>query len=184
MKLYTDDFIAGMQEMLSIYKQGSNIFEMKEGSLFPHNTSQKTWQVANDGGNVHLYDGTNTYSFKGELGDYDSELERLPDVPLPDMFTGEANKKNRHRAQVHRSDPGSIYFTVQEGHKNPTYTLKHVGDNKWKAIPKPKKAKDMLKQPMTPHNVNLPAVKEGMLKEMEEMLKSADGTGLDGFLGR
>lgn len=173
MKLYADDFYAGMAEMISLYKQGSNIFDMHGGSLFPHNTSQKSWEMARDAGNIHFSDGMHTYSFKGELGDYDTELTMLPDVPLPDLFSSKSLKK--HRAQVHRSDPGSIYFTLQEGRQNPTYTLKHMGDNKWKAIPKAHKAKDQLKQPVTPHNVNLESVKEGMFRELEILDKEAGG---------
>lgn len=188
MKLYTDDFLDGMHEMLTLYKQGNNIFDMKGGNLFPHNTAQKSWEMVKDTDAIHLSDGTHTYSFKGELGDSDSDLERMPDVPLPDIF-GEANKKNKKRTQVHRSDPGSIYFTVQEGHQNPTYTLKHIGDNKWKAIPKPRKVKDMLKQPLTPHNVNLESVKEGMLKELENITKEGFDVGelghnVNSFLGK
>ena len=181
MKLYADDFSEGVKEMMELYKQGNNIFDIKGGSLFPHNTSQKTWEYAKEGDNIHLSDGTHTYSFKGQLADYDSELEKMPEVPLPDIFH---NAQSKGKAQVHRSDPGSIYFTMQEGKNNPTYTLKHVGDNKWKAIPKKKKIKDMLKQPITPHNVNLEHVKEGMLKELEEMVKEGFLQGLDKGLGQ
>jgi hypothetical protein len=172
MKLYIDDFSEGVKNMLALHKQGNNIFDMKGGSLFPHNSSQKTWQYAKEGDNMHFSDGTHTYSFKGQLADYDTELEKLPDVPLPDIFT---NAQNKGKAQVHRSDPGSIYFTLQEGRNNPTYTLRHEGDNKWKAIPKPRKVKDQLKQPLTPHNVNLEHLKEGMMKELEDFQKNAEG---------
>jgi hypothetical protein len=170
MKIYADELIAGISEMMELHKQGNNIFEMKDGSLFPHHTAQSTWEFSRGDDKLHLSDGTHTFSFKGQLADYDSELEKLPEVPLPDIFV---NSKSKGKAQVHRSDPGSIYFTLQEGRNNPTYTLKHMGDNKWKAIPKPKKVKDMLKQPITPHNVNLDYVKEGMLKEVEFFAKQA-----------
>jgi hypothetical protein len=172
MKLDINDFSEGVKDILALYKQGNNIFEMKSGDLFPHNTSQSTWQFAKDNGNIHFSDGTHTYSFKGDLSEYDTELEKMPEAPLPNVFS---NAKIKGRAQVHRSDPGSIYFTLQEGRNNPTYTLKHQGDSKWKAIPKPRKVKAQLKETVTPLNVNLEKVKEGMLKELEEFIKEGDG---------
>ena len=174
MKIHTDEFAEGIRDILELHKQGSNIFDMKGGSLFPHHTSQKTWQYSKKDGHVHFSDGTQTYSFKGDLTDYDSQLERMPDAPLSDIFT---NAHSKGKAQVHRSDPGSIYFTLQEGRNNPTYTLKHEGDNRWKAIPKAKKLKEKLKEPITPHNVNLEHVKQGMQAELAIYTKQAD----DGF---
>jgi hypothetical protein len=110
----------------------------------------------------------------------DSDLEKVEDIPLPDLF----NHSTAHgKAQVHRSDPGSMYFTIQEGHNNPTYTLKHMGDSKWKAILKARKVKDKLKEPITPPNVNLEAVKEGMEKELQTFMKEAGG-GLPGFFNQ
>ena len=69
MKLHLNDFTAGVNEMIELHKQGNNIFEITGGSLFPHNTSQKTWEYAKEGNKLHLSDGTHTYSFKGELSD-------------------------------------------------------------------------------------------------------------------
>jgi hypothetical protein len=172
MNLHIDEFTEGVHDILELYKQGNNIFEMKSGSLFPHHTSQKTWQYARDDSGVHFSDGTNTYSFKGQLNEMDTQLEKMPDVPWPDLY---AKAKEKGKAQIHRSDPGSIYFTLQEGRHNPTYTLKHEGDSKWKAIPKPRKTKIFKGTPMTPPNVNLEGVKEGMFKELEEITKEAEG---------
>lgn len=172
MEFHLDEFAKGVEDMLRLHKQGANIFDMKNGNLFPHTTSQSTWHFAKGDGHIHLSDGTNTYSFKGNLQDMDTELEKMPDVPLSDMYT---NAKSKGKAQVHRSDPGSIYFTLQEGRDNPTYTLRHEGDAKWKAIPKARKAKGQLKQPQAPINVNIESVKEGMLQELADMEKEADG---------
>jgi hypothetical protein len=184
MKIYKQEFLSGVQEMMDLYKQGSNIFDMKGGELFPHNTQQKTWEISQGNGAIHLRDGDHQYSFKGDLSDFDSELERMPDTPLPATFENASFKK--HKVQVHRSDPGSIYFTVQEGRNNPTYTVKHMGDNKWKAIPKPKKVKQMLAEPVIPNNVNLEAVKEGMAVEFENFTKEGEGVlhSLDMGLGK
>lgn len=113
-----------------------NIFEMASGSPFPHNGSQTTWQYARSYDRIHLCDGTHTYSFKGQLGNRDTELEKIPDVPLPDIY---ANSTSKGKAQVHRSDPNCIYFTLHDGTVNPTYTLKHGRGTKWQAIPKARK---------------------------------------------
>ena len=172
MNLHTDDFAKGINDILELYKTGSNVFEMGSGSIFPHNTSQKTWDyVKSNDNSIHLSDGIHTYSFKGDLSDMDTQLEKMPDIPLPDLYK---NVKAKGKAQVHRSDPGSVYFTLQEGHNNPTYTLKHEGNSSWKAIKRPHKVKDMLKQPLT-QNVNLETVKAGMLKELEEFNKEGEG---------
>jgi hypothetical protein len=41
-----------------------------------------------------------------------------------------------HTAQVHRSHPGELYTTLHEGNENPTITLKHHNEDKWKLIKK------------------------------------------------
>jgi hypothetical protein len=183
MNLYTSELLAGVTEMLNLYKQGSNIFDMGEGSLFPTMDKQQMWQFSKAPGHLHFSDGLKTYSFKttgAELSDEDTELDKIPDVPLPDLFKDSTSKG---KAQVHRSDPGSIYFTLQEGTSNPTYTLKHTGGPKWKAVAKKKKAKQALQAPAYIPNVNVESVKEGMLKEAEELLKEGNG-GLLGFFNQ
>ena len=180
MNLYLDEFANGAKETIELYKQGNNIFEMKGGNMFPTNSSQRLWHYSKGDDHIHFSDGTHTYSFKGKLDEVDTDLEKIPDVPFPDLFT---DSKSRGKAQVHRSDPGSIYFTLQEGRANPTYTFRHMGDSKWKAIPKARKVKAVLKQPVTPPNVNIESVKEGMLKELETFKKEADG-GLPGFFSQ
>ena len=142
MNLHLDEFAAGVKEMLELYKQGQNIFEIKGGNMFPNIERQQMWQFARGQKHLHLTDGTHTFSFAGDLADEDTEVDKIPDVPLPDLFKDSVSKG---KAQVHRSDPGSIYFTLQEGTRNPTYTFRHIGDSKWKAIPKKKKVKQQLK---------------------------------------
>jgi hypothetical protein len=173
MKLHFDELIAGMQDMMSLHKQGQNIFEMKGGNLFPTLDRQNMWQYARGPKHIHFSDGTKTYSFSGDLADEDTDLEKTPDVPLPDMY---ANSTAKGKAQVHRADPGSIYFTLQEGTKNPTYTFRHTGDSKWRAIPKRKKARAALAAPLPAlDNVNVEKVKEGMVFELENLMKTAQG---------
>jgi hypothetical protein len=173
-----NDFLQGLTETLALHKQGSNIFEIKGGNLFPNQTSQKMWQFARGPKHLHLSDGTHTYSFKGDMKDEDTELEKDTDVPLPDMFT---NATSKGRAQVHRSDPGSIYFTLQEGTQNPTYTLRHQTESKWKAIPKKRTVKKQMSEPAYIPNINVESVKTGMFHELESLLKQGTGGALDFF---
>jgi hypothetical protein len=66
------------------------------------------------------------------LGQNESLLRRIQDK-LPDQLS---EYPNHGKVQVHRSDPSSIYFTLKEKGESLTFTLRHVGGNKWKAIPK------------------------------------------------
>ena len=126
-----------------------------------------------------MHDGTQTYSFGGDLGEEDTDLEKLPDVPLPDMYKDSVSKG---KAQVHRADPGSVYFTLQEGTRNPTYTLRHLGDNKWRAIPKKKSVKAQMAAPAAIPNVNVESIKQGMAKELDLFIKQGGlGGALDFF---
>ena len=170
MNLYISEFTEGINEMLELHKQGNNIFEIKNGSLFPNVDKQQMWKFSRGPKHLHLHDGQQTYSFGGNLAEEDTDLEKLPDVPLPDMFKDSVTKG---KAQVHRSDPGSIYFTLQEGNKNPTYTVKHLGDSKWRAIPKKKTVKAQMDAPAAIPNVNVESIKEGMANELELFKKQA-----------
>lgn len=180
MNLYLDEFMRGIKETMALHKQGESIFEMGGGNLFPTMERQQMWQFSKAPNHIHFSDGMKTYSFKhqGELNEDDLELEKIPEVPLPDLFKDSTGKG---KAQVHRADPGSIYFTLQEGTRNPTYTFKHTGGQKWKAIAKKRKAKEALKEPAFISNINAESIKEGMLKQATEMMKSGEGDALDFF---
>lgn len=162
MNLHVDDLIEGFKDILQLHKQGENIFDQTpSGAMFPNNTSQSMWQFAKGKNHLRLSDGTNVYHFntQGNLdGDEDLEFTRAADVPLTDLHTDAIAKG---KAQVHRSDPSSIYFTMQEGTRNPTYTLKHMGADRWKAIMKRKKVKA---SPVL-NNVDVESFKQAMLKE-------------------
>lgn len=129
----------GFLETFALYKQGEAVTDFGVSHLPTHNTQQK-WRFAKHNDAIHLSDGQRVYSFKTPLGlaeGHDTDLFRDHAQATP--FGKDAIKTGF--AQVHRSDPGSIYFTMQEGSSNPTFTFRHVSGDKWKAIPKKKAAK-------------------------------------------
>jgi hypothetical protein len=119
----------------------SNIFK-QPCPQFPHTTSQTTWHFSLGENFLHLSDGTHTYSFVGQLGLENAELKKVTAVPLSDFYN---DAKSRGKAQVHRSDPSSIHFTIQDGHENPTYTIKHEYGDVWKVYGKnlPSQSRDI-----------------------------------------
>lgn len=173
MNLYLDKFAEGVKLALSEHEKGHNIFEMKGGSIIPTIDSQRLWQFSRTPDAIHLSDNGQTYSFKGMLDpDKETALEKLPDVPLPDMYNHSVSKG---KAQVHRGNPGSLYFTLQEGKSNPTYTFRHSSENRWVAIPKSRKAKKQLAEEPFVENVNLEHVKEGMAQEIQNYFTETAG---------
>ena len=76
MNLFLEKFAEGVKLALEEHHQGHNIFEMKGGSMFPQIDSQRMWNFSRTPTGVHLADGQQTYSFKGELHpDDETELE-------------------------------------------------------------------------------------------------------------
>jgi hypothetical protein len=135
-EIYTNDYLAGMLNTVRLYKQGANVFDIgSQGALFPTQNSQTKWRYAKTPQGLRLHDGNNTYNFTmpSEIGEEDTPIKRLPDTPSNE-FENEASEVGL--AQVHRSDPGSIYFTLQEGRQNPTYTIRHEGGENWRLVPK------------------------------------------------
>lgn len=178
MNLYLEKFAEGVKEALEDHSSEPSIFDIKGGNMFPNNTSQKMWQFAKSHDHINFSDGMNTYSFKGHLNaDGTSYIEKVPSVPLPDMFS---NSETKGKAQVHRSSPGSIYFTLQEGKDNPTYTFRHSSADKWVAIPKARKTKKQMEEEPYIPNINVEHVKAGMEEALKEYIKEASG-GLQGF---
>ena len=178
MNLYIEKFAEGIKEAVEEFKSAPSVFDIKGGNLVPHNTSQKMWNYNRGDGVIHFSDGTSTFSFKGTLDPYQqSVLHKVTDVPLPEII----NNKGKNKAQVHRSDPGSMYFTLQEGKENPTYTLRHSGGDKWVAVPKARKAKKQLAQEAYIPNVNAEHVKEGMFNELELVKSALVGEALQGL---
>jgi len=141
MNIHLDPFTEGLLDTLLLHKQGENIFDMGNVAMFPSTQSQSMWRFAKDPKTIRLSNDQHVFNFslpEGEKEDAEFPLERGEDL-TPDKFVGQGFSTGK--AQVHRSDPGSIYFTLQEGTKNPTYTFRHTGGNKWRALPKKKAVK-------------------------------------------
>ena len=178
--LYYEDFFEGMRDALS--KQGSDLFSSpNNASMFPTSSAQAKWRFAKGQNFLRLHDGQKVYSFSLPSG-FGSEGEfaahREPDHEHTKFEEG-ADQKGL--AQVHRSDPGSIYFTLQEGRDNPTYTFKHVGESNWRGVPKKRKAREAVIP-----NVNIPAVAEGVKAAFSKKaevspFKWAAGSGVRGL---
>jgi hypothetical protein len=176
MNVHLEDFLSGFRETIELYKQGENIFDMGNHSLFPNITTQQKWRYAKNGNFLRLSDGNNVYHFDlptGESSDEDFAATRGKDLG-PHEF--EAGATSKGLAQVHRADPGSIYFTIQEGYRNPTYTLRHTGGDNWKGIPKKKAKKKDVILPVDPE-----AVKKGMEENLDKTanLNQLLGTGME-----
>lgn len=181
-----NEIAKGFSETVELAKKGENIFDMGGNvPLFPTLQSQAQWKFAKTPKGLQLSDGTHVYNFDTPSGYGDGEedfpLVRGGDVPITD-FGKDAIQ--RGIAQVHRSDPGSIYFTMQEGFKNPTYTLRHVSDKNWKAIPKKKPIKKMVDDALAKqqavhheqHGMTIPQLHSEVMKQgmMDEFIKYAN----------
>lgn len=173
MNLYLSEFKEGFQEQVILYKQGESIFDMGSGPLFPYRNTQSTWQFHKKDGKLLLNDGMNSYcfDFPGNVQD-EHNVTRHTDINKDEFLNGGVKGK----AQVHRSDPGSIYFTLQEGYQNPTYTLRHTSKDQWRVSPKKVKKKD---QPST--SIPIPDNSPAKLGFELGFLKSS---GIDQFLGQ
>ena len=120
--------------LLALEKEASDFFS-QNGNTFPTVTSQAKWQYERDGKQIHLNDGTHTYSFELPEG------EKEEDFPAKKITHPTFQFKDKGKAaQVHRSDPGHIYVTLHDGKSNKTYNIKHEYENNWRVIPKQKKA--------------------------------------------
>lgn len=181
-----NEIAKGFAETVQLAKQGENIFDMGGNvALFPTLQSQAQWKYAKTPKGLQLSDGVNVYHFDTPSGygngEEDFPLVRGGDVPITD-FGKDAIQKGI--AQVHRSDPGSIYFTMQEGFKNPTYTFRHVSDKNWKAIPKKRPVKKMVDDAMAKqqamhqdqHGMTIPQLHSEVMKQgmLDELKKHAD----------
>lgn len=140
MNFYFSSFIEGVNDALvkSGYDQVFNV----NGEIFPNISSQTKWQFARTPTHINLNDGANVYSFhmpEGCKHDEDYPLVKQTGVSLND-FGKDALVKGT--AQVHRANPGCIYFTLQDGRTNPTLHFKHIEGDSWRAMPKVKKHKE------------------------------------------
>lgn len=148
--LYLDEFLEGLQAALD--KQGSDLFSSpNNASLFPMLSSQAKWRYARGNNFLRLHDGQKVYAFKLPTGlSHQEDFAAIrEDDGDPTKFTEGATEHGL--AQVHRADPGSIYFTLQEGRQNPTYTFRHTGEHTWRGSPKKRKAKETVIPNVNPH---------------------------------
>lgn len=174
MDFYFSRFVEGVND--SLIKAGyDNIFDVT-GTIFPTISTQTKWHYAKSASHIHLHDGNNVYSFhmpEGSKDDEDFPLNKVTDVPMHEYDKDAINKGT---AQIHRADPGSIYFTVQDGHNNPTYTFKHTSGSQWRAIPKVKHHTEK------PININENDFINGVNDKLGEnvfdnIIRGADSTG-------
>ncbi len=157
--LYIDELVEGLRDVLT--KQSSEFVFTSPGntSLFPTSSSQAKWRYSKGPGFLRFHDGQKVYAFRlsgGMPHDQDFALKQEEDLE-PSQFATGATEQGL--MQVHRSDPGSIYFTLQEGRANPTFTLRHTGDENWRGSPKKKKVKEAVF-----HDVDTEALMEGVKK--------------------
>lgn len=117
----------------------ADVFSSGNVNLFPQIDSQQKWRYGKETGKLHLHDGQKVYTFSvpENTAEEDFEAHRHGDIDI-DAFEKLPAKGT---AQVHRADPGSIYFTLHEGKANPTYTFKHMYSTSWRGMPKKKKNK-------------------------------------------
>jgi hypothetical protein len=177
MNFYPDDFMEGLKETINLFKQGENVFDMGNSALFPNIQKQTMWRYAQGPKSLRFTDGTHVYNFDvpEQIGEEEFLANRGGDIPITD-FAGEGFKTGP--AQIHRADPGSMYVTIQEGYRNPTYTLRHVGGSKWKVIPKKKaasKARAMDRMQTVIPDQAQQAVKLGMVMEFIKQAGFMDG---------
>jgi hypothetical protein len=163
MNIDNEEMLDGFKETIRLFKEGQNIFDMGNHVLFPNLTTQQKWKYIQDNDTLHLSDGNHVYSFQGNPStEEETSVTRTKGLPINDFNQSNLPKRT---VQVHRADPGSIYFTLQEGFKNPTYTFRHVGGENWKAIPKKKVIKKTTTPVMIPDQ-HTEAVKQGMVLEL------------------
>lgn len=155
MDFYFASFLTGFKDGLSkVANDQSSIFDI-DGAMFPNIESQTKWQFARVNDHLQLHDGNHLYCFHLPEGEqeHDFPIKKV----VQDVHQFGENATSKGSVQVHRADPGSIYFTLQDGRNNPTYTFKHINGEQWRAIPKVKKHQE-------PQVID----KEAFLKSAEE----------------
>lgn len=167
--LYIDDFLEGLDAALD--KQGNeHLFSSpNSASLFPNMSSQAKWKYARGHNFLRLHDGQKVYAFNLPTGlSHDQEFAASREADLdPSVFASGATEQGL--AQIHRADPGSIYFTLQEGRNNPTFTFKHTGEDNWRGSPKKRKAKETVVS-----NVDHASLASGIKAAFDRLEKKAD----------
>lgn len=188
MKIALSQLMDGVEDALELLKQSEDpvSFDRSNGAMFPFSSTQSKWKFAKSDKHLRLHDGTNVYHFDFPEGEQETPF-RSTRGKDPQSIEFEQGAVSKGSAQIHRSDPGSIYFTLQEGYKNPTYTFKHTGGDNWQVFPKQRKHK-FTEDKNTNHitEFNQEAVKQGMevcLKEagINQGIGDAFTSGLNGL---
>lgn len=157
-------FLAGLSDCLVFQKYAE---QSVDGGIFPALTQQAKWRYARYPEMLQLTDDQNVYGFKTpkdipENGEF--PLELLKNIPLQNFGEG---AEEAGLAQIHRSSPESLYFTLQEGQKNPTYTFSRK-DGSWKGVSK-KRLKKAIKALVEANpQIDPAAVVEGLKTGMEK----------------
>jgi len=107
---------------------------LNSGTILPQHTTPQQWECRRDDADlICLYDGQRVYTFRGQLDlTAQSHLNKIEDLPYAQFMP----LKNKCAATVHRSSPGSIYFTLNDGRLNQTFTFRHASGPCWMAVPK------------------------------------------------
>lgn len=128
----------GFARTLALYKQGEDVASFANTQTMPTFSTQAKWHFHKENNSIKLHNPTDDVVYHFSTPDGIAEHGASVAYRSADVKASEFPRA-AHRAQVHRSDPGSVYFTVQDGTHNPTYTLRHVGGQKWHIEPKKKK---------------------------------------------
>lgn len=173
------EFLQGINDHLSKNAEEGSIFGMTGGAIFPTISSQAKWQFSRTNTHLQFHDGNNVYNFHLPDGEHEHDFPAVKqEHEAPHEFGKDA--VSRGTAQIHRADPGHIYFTLQDGRSNPTYTLKHVNGDQWRAIPKHKTVSNPLDKEAFIKGA-LEKLAEGGL--LDAIAKGVDGMGRGAIRG-
>lgn len=136
-----------MSSLASIFKaalekQAEEASFLKASTL-PSFNQQAKWQYAKYPHALQLHNPVDGKTYHFDLPEGQKDDDQFTAFRSSDKSTEEFGKDadKKGLAQVHRSAPDNLYFTLQEGTKNPTYTLKHHEGQTWHGIPKKHKLK-------------------------------------------
>ncbi len=137
MNLDIEAFALGAHDYLKEKRGSTSILEaMANENILPSFQGQRNWKYVQTPESLRLSDGDRVYSFgMGQLGDETARVAKLDDIPILDF---ENERVGGGTAQVHRASPDSIYLTLADGRKNPTFRLEHEEGKNWKYIPSKK----------------------------------------------
>lgn len=167
MNLYLEDALDGIKA--AVKQADTGLFSTPNSvSLFPTSNTQAKWRYSKGEKFLKLHDGNVVHHFElpqGESQEHDFPLHRHDDGSHAEFESGATATGF---AQVHRSDPGSIYVTLHDGKTNPTYTLRHTGERDWRATPKFRKKKELVLENLAPETIT-ESVKAGIFKRADAL---------------